>query len=226
MIIIINDWSSQNEVFVVESLITGGLFVKSALPQSLVKTVRVAPNSSLVLVDSLGSMKIASLAERVNANRLLVPVAGDTPLVLQREAERLTLAGENIYVQIPAMCNGQLNRRLIQQLTSEGIPLAITGIVTRQMTSQLLDGLQPAAPVILMMAAATSYYDLIVSAALAQLFPEVQLVATANNINDLCMVKHLSLDGVVVDTELLPFFRRPIQGMTCRLADHEVQMAR
>ncbi|WP_373842650.1 hypothetical protein [Limosilactobacillus sp.] len=53
-----------------ESLITGGLFVKSALPQSLVKTVRVAPNSSLVLVDSLGSMKIASLAERVNANRL------------------------------------------------------------------------------------------------------------------------------------------------------------
>lgn len=209
-----------------ESLISGGLFVKSALPQNLVKTVRVAPNSSLVLVNSLGSMKVADLAERVNANRLLIPVVGDTPLVLQREAERLTLTGENVYVQIPAMCNGQLNHRLIQQLTSEGIPLAITGIVTRQMTSQLLDGLQPAAPVILMMAAVTSYYDLVVSAALAQLFPEVQLVATANNINDLCMAKRLSLDGVVIDTELLPFFRRPIQGMTCRLADHEVQMAR
>jgi hypothetical protein len=212
----------------VKSLISGGLFIKSSEPRVLAQAAASAPSSNLVLTAApAGSeTKLAELATAVSANRLVLPLAAsDDPARMRAAAERLTMLGDNVYVQVPAMSDGQLNLQLIQQLTQEGIPLAISGIATRQMVRQLLDGLHPAADMLFLMAGATSYYDLIVSAALAKLAPQVQLVATVTSLNYLCMISRLALDGVAVSDGFLPLLHRSVQGMTCQVNSRQIQLA-
>ncbi|WP_267201520.1 hypothetical protein [Limosilactobacillus kribbianus] len=210
-----------------KSLISGGLFIKSSEPRVLTQAAVQVPNSNLVLTatPAKGAAALAQLAKTVSANRLVLPLLAGTPSQIQAAAERLTLLGDNVYVQVPTMSDGQLNLRLIQQLTQEGIPLALSGIATRQMVRQLLDGLNPVADMLFLMAGATSYYDLIVGSALAKLVPQIQLIATAESLNDLCMVNRLALDGVAVGDSLLPFLRRSVQGMTCQVDSQQIQLA-
>lgn len=209
-----------------KSLISGGLFIKSSEPHVLTRAAAQAPNSNLVLTAAPAKKEAAELAIAVSANRLVLPLAAsDDSARMRAAAEQLTMLGGNVYVQVPAMSDGRLNLQLIQQLTQEGIPLAIGGIATRQMVRQLLDGLHPAADMLFMMAGATSYYDLIVSAALAKLAPQIQLVATANSLNYLCMISRLALDGVAVSDGFLPLLHRSVQGMTCQVNSRQIQLA-
>ncbi|MFR0771512.1 MAG: hypothetical protein ACLSH6_05605 [Limosilactobacillus pontis] len=134
------------------------------------------------------------------------------------QAEEMSLLGDNVYVQVPAMTKGQLNTALIHDLLTEGVPLAVTGLVTRQAVKRVLDqAIATTTPLLIMMEPATAYYDLIVSTALAHLFPAVQLVAGARDQLAICRVQRLDVDGVAITTDQTAI------GASCQLSSCQVQ---
>lgn len=208
-----------------------GFFIESSQPAVLKEIAGRYANSNLVLNgqtdNTLTRQVVGRLARQVQDQRLIVPLAAVTPLAMRAEAENLALQGENIYVQIPVMTAGQPNYDLIATLLSEGVAVAVTGLVSRRMADRLLTGLPDEAPLILMMEPATAYYDLVVSAAIAKIFPQVQLVLRAANIEEAIAAIPLKLDGITLSADLFGLYRqlavRPA-GRACRLTDHRVQV--
>lgn len=68
-----------------------------------------------------------------------------------------------------------------------------------------------------MMSAATAYYDLIVSTALAHLFPTVQLVVGAPNQLAILRAQRLAVDGVNITADQLATAQEPVVGAACQL---------
>lgn len=206
-----------------------GFFIESPQPSVLKEVAKRHASSNLVLKrqagDAVSRQAVARLARQVQGQRLIVPLVATSPLAMQREAEDLSLQSENIYVQIPIMTAGQTNYRLIDTLLSEGVAVAVTGLASRRMVDCLLTGLPCEAPLILMMEPAAAYYDLVVSAAIAKIFPQVQLVLRAANVEEAIAALPLRLDGVVLPADLFGLYRqlamRPA-GSACRLADRRV----
>lgn len=208
-----------------------GFFIESPQPAVLKEVAGRYANSNLVLkgqTDSvLTQQAVDRLARQVQGQRLIVPLAAATPLAMRAEAEDLTLQGANIYVQIPVMTAGQPNYDLIATLLSEGVAVAVTGLASRRMVDRLLTGLPDEAPLILMMEPATAYYDLVVSAAIAKIFPQVQLVLRAANIEEAIAAIPLKLDGITLSADLFGLYRQLVMrpaGRACHLADHRISM--
>ena len=102
--------------------------------------------------------------------------------------------------------------------------MAVTGIATRQAVKRVLDqATATTTPLIIMMEAATSYYDLIVSTALAHLFPAVQLVAETPDQLAILRAQRLAVDGVAITTDQLLTIYQPDVGACCQLSSHQVQ---
>lgn len=148
----------------------------------LTAVAEVDDGYGLVLNPTGAHVDVRQLAGELAGHRLLLPLTVTTSRQMRRQAEELSLLGDNVYVQVPVMTAGQFNTALIHDLLAEGVPLAVTGLATRQAVKRVLDqAVASQTPLLLMMSAATAYYDLIVSTALAHLFPTVQLVVGAPN---------------------------------------------
>ena len=202
----------------------GGFFISSADP-AILTTAAVANGScGLILKQLSPQMNVRRLASALASHRLLLPLTVTTPQQLRAQAEELSLVGDNVYVQVPVMTAGQPNTALIHDLLEEGVPLAVTGIATRQAVKRVLDqATATTTPLIIMMGAATSYYDLIVSTALAHLFPAVQLVAETPDQLAILRAQRLAVDGVAITTDQLLTIYQPDVGACCQLSSHQVQ---
>lgn len=136
------------------------------------------------------------------ANRVLVTVAGDDPALIQAQAEELTLLADNVWVQVPVMTAGCFNEELIGRLLSEGVPLAVRGVASKQQVYQLLTAASAySTPLLINLCPAMSRYDVIVSVALAHLMPQVQVISKALNTDDFWDIQELHLDGVILDKQ-------------------------
>lgn len=202
----------------------GGFFISSADP-AILTTAAVANGScGLILKQPSLQMNVRRLVSDLASHRLLLPLTVTTPQQLRVQAEELSLVGDNVYVQVPVMTAGQPNTALIHDLLEEGVPLAVTGIATRQAVKRVLDqATATTTPLIIMMEAATSYYDLIVSTALAHLFPAVQLVAETPDQLAILRAQRLAVDGVAITTDQLLTIYQPDVGACCQLSSHQVQ---
>lgn len=199
----------------------GGYFISSADPAILTTAAAVDGSCGLVLRRLSPQMNVRRLASDLDSHRLLLPLTVTTLQQMRVQAEELSLVGDNVYVQVPVMTAGQLNTALIHDLLVEGVPLAITGVATRQAVKRVLD--QATAiqtPLIIVMGAATSYYDLIVSTALAHLFPTVQLVAEVADQLAILRAQRLAVDGVVLAADQLVTISQPEVGARCQLSGH------
>lgn len=166
-------------------------------------------------------MNVRRLASDLDSHRLLLPLTVTTLQQMRAQAEELSLVGDNVYVQVPVMTAGQLNTALIHDLLVEGVPLAITGVATRQAVKRVLDqATATQTPLIIVMGAATSYYDLIVSTALAHLFLTVQLVAEVADQLAILRAQRLAVDGVVLAADQLVTISQPEVGARCQLSGH------
>ncbi|MDD6432647.1 MAG: hypothetical protein PUF79_05905 [Lactobacillaceae bacterium] len=202
----------------------GGFFISSANP-AILTTAAVANGScGLVLRQLSPRMNVRRLANGLASHRLLLPLTVTTPQQMRIQAEELSLVGDNVYVQVPVMTAGKPNTALIHDLLEEGVPLAITGVATRQSVKRILDqATATTTPLIIMMGAATSYYDLIVSTALAHLFPAVQLVAETPDQLAILRAQRLTVDGVMITADQLLTIYQPNVGACCQLSSHQVQ---
>lgn len=202
----------------------GGFFISSADP-AILTTAAVANSScGLILKQLSPQMNVRRLASDLASHRLLLPLTVTTPQQLRAQAEELSLVGDNVYVQVPVMTAGQPNTALIHDLLEEGVPLAVTGVATRQAVKQVLDqATATTTPLIIMMGAATSYYDLIVSTALAHLFSTVQLVAETPDQLAILRAQRLAVDGVAITADQLLTIYQPDVGACCQLSSHQVQ---
>ncbi|MFQ9705993.1 MAG: hypothetical protein ACLRX6_02760 [Limosilactobacillus pontis] len=196
----------------------GGFFISSADPAILMAAAAIDDSCSLVLSQASLQVDVRQLANILASHRLLLPLTITTPQQMRIQAEEMSLLGDNVYVQVPAMTKGQLNTALIHDLLTEGVPLAVTGLVTRQAVKRVLDqAIATTTPLLIMMEPATAYYDLIVSTALAHLFPAVQLVAGARDQLAICRVQRLDVDGVAITTDQTAI------GASCQLSSCQVQ---
>ena len=196
----------------------GGFFISSANP-AILTTAAVANGScGLILKQPSPQMNVRRLVSDLASHRLLLPLTVTTPQQLRVQAEELSLVGDNVYVQVPVMTAGQPNTALIHDLLEEGVPLAVTGIATRQAVKRVLDqATATTTPLIIMMEAATSYYDLIVSTTL------VQLVAETPDQLAILRAQRLAVDGVAITTDQLLTIYQPDVGACCQLSSHQVQ---
>ncbi|MGN1279331.1 MAG: hypothetical protein ACI4T4_01460 [Limosilactobacillus sp.] len=199
----------------------GGYFISSADPAILTTAAAVDDSCGLILRRLSPQMNVRRLASDLASHRLLLPLTVTTRQQMQAQAEELSLVGDNVYVQVPVMTAGQFNTALIHDLLVEGVPLAITGVATRQAVKRVLDqATATQTPLIIVMGAATSYYDLIVSTALAHLFPPVQLVAEATDQLAILRAQRLAVDGVVLTADQLVATYQPEVGARCQLSGH------
>lgn len=199
----------------------GGYFISSADPAILTTAAAVDGSCGLVLRRLSPQMNVRRLASDLDSHRLLLPLTVTTLQQMRVQAEELSLVGDNVYVQVPVMTAGQLNTALIHDLLVEGVPLAITGVATRQAVKRVLDqATATQTPLIIVMGAATSYYDLIVSTALAHLFPTVQLVAEVADQLAILRAQRLAVDGVVLAADQLVTISQPEVGACCQLSSH------
>lgn len=193
----------------------GGFFISSADP-AILTTAAVANGScGLILKQLSPQMNVRRLASDLASHRLLLPLTVTTPQQLRVQAEELSLVGDNVYVQVPVMTAGQPNTALIHDLLEEGVPLAVKRVLDQATATTT--------PLIIMMEAATSYYDLIVSTALAHLFPAVQLVAETPDQLAILRAQRLAVDGVAITTDQLLTIYQPDVGACCQLSSHQVQ---
>lgn len=93
----------------------------------------------LVLNPTGAHVDVRQLAGELAGHRLLLPLTVTTSRQMRRQAEELSLLGDNVYVQVPVMTAGQFNTALIHDLLAEGVPLAVTGLATRQAVKRVLD---------------------------------------------------------------------------------------
>lgn len=202
----------------------GGFFISSADP-AILTTAAVANGScGLILKQLSPQMNVRRLASSLASHRFLLPLTVTTAQQLRTQAEELSLVGDNVYVQVPVMTAGQPNTALIHDLLEEGVPLAVTGIATRQAVKRVLDqATATTTPLIIMMGAATSYYDLIVSTALAHLSPAVQLVVETPDQLAILRAQRLAVDGVAITADQLLTIYQPDVGACCQLSSHQVQ---
>lgn len=214
-----------------QTLNSTGIFIESSSPKVLQSYADRYPNCNLVLrwrgtsADYVN--QVARLASQVPAQRLLVPLTASTPATMQAQAEELSLLGDNIYVLMPTMTAGRFNYALIRLLLTEGVPVAVTGLVTRQMVDSLLTGLASETSLLLMMDQATAYYDLIVSAAITKIYPQAQLVFKVTQLPAILTTLQLSLDGLLLSAPLFDLYQeltRMPHGAACRLADRQLQV--
>lgn len=199
----------------------GGYFISSADPAILTTAAAVDGSCGLVLRRLSPQMNVRRLVRALASHRLLLPLTVTTLQQMRTQAEELSLVGDNVYVQIPVMTAGQSNTTLIHDLLEEGVPLAITGVATRQTVKRILDQVSASqTPLLIMMSAATSYYDLIVSTALAHLFPTVQLVAEAADQLAILRAQRLAVDGVALAADQLVTISQSEVGACCQLSGH------
>lgn len=199
----------------------GGLFISGADPAMLRAAAALDDGCGLVLNSIESRVDVHQLAGDLASHRLLLPLTVTAPRQMRAQAEELSLGGDNVYVQVPAMTAGQPNTALIHDLLAEGVPLAVTGLATRQAVKRVLDqATASATPLLLMMGAATAYYDLIVSTALAHLFPAVQLVVTARDQLALLRAQRLAVDGVAITVDQLLDVAQPATGAACQLSGY------
>lgn len=175
-------------------------------------TVRMLEDRSLKLSPSL-------------ANRVIVPVNGTDPQSIRRRAERLTLVGDNVWVQVPVMTAGHFNKALIKQLLSEGVPLAVNGVASKKQAYQLLTITGAySTPLLLNLCSAMSRYDVIVSVALAHLMPQVQVISKAWTSDDFWDLQDLHLDGIILSQQLyanLDALTTSTIGQSCNVKTHQ-----
>lgn len=184
----------------------------------LTAVAEVDDGCGLVLNSTGAHVDVRQLAGELAGHRLLLPLTVTTSRQMRRQAEELSLLGDNVYVQVPVMTAGQFNTALIHDLLAEGVPLAVTGLATRQAVKRVLDqAVASQTPLLLMMSAATAYYDLIVSTALAHLFPTVQLVVGAPNQLAILRAQRLAVDGVNITADQLATAQEPVVGAACQL---------
>lgn len=196
----------------------GGFFISSADPAILMAAAAIDDSCNLVLSQASLQVDVRQLANILASHRLLLPLTVTTPQRMRIQAEEMSMLGDNVYVQVPAMTKGQLNTALIHDLLTEGVPLAVTGLVTRQAVKRVLDqAIATTTPLLIMMEPATAYYDLIVSTALAHLFPAVQLVAGARDQLAIRRAQRLDVDGVAITTDQTAI------GASCQLSSYQVQ---
>lgn len=201
-----------------QTLFQGGIFINSADPAILRAAAAVDDGCGLVLNQAGSQSTSRQLAADLAGHRLLLPLTTTTSYQQRTQAEELSLLGDNVYVQVPAMTAGQPNRSLIHDLLTEGVPLAITGLATRQSVKWVLDqAMTSQTPLLIMMAPATAYYDLIVSTALAHLFPAVQLVVGARDQLAILRAQRLGVDGVALTVDQLLAAVQPATGAACQL---------
>jgi hypothetical protein len=208
----------------VQTSFQGGVFISSTEPTILTASALVNGSCGLVLRRASSRVNFRQLARNLASHRLLLPLTVTAPHQMQAQAEELSLVGDNVYVQVPVMTAGQPNVALIHRLLMEGVPLAVTGVVTRQAVKRILDqATATTTPLIIMMGAATSYYDLIVSTALAHLFPAVQLVAETLDQLAILRAQRLAVDGVVLTADRLLTIYQPDVGACCQLGSRQIQ---
>lgn len=211
-----------------ETLIQTGLFIASPRCETLVRAASRYQSCNLVLTKAVAldyEERIAALAQRLSANRLLVPLMPGSPARMQEQAERLTLAGDNMYVQIPAVVGGQSRITLIHRLLDEGVALAVTNLADRETVCRILDGLTNDTPLILMVDGRATYYDRLITVTLAHVFPQVQVVFATPDAVALFGAQQLGADGCLIDDHTIDQVDRFSQGISCCLADHQVQFA-
>lgn len=194
----------------------GSLFVQGPDSTELTAYANLAPACGVVLTHGKRD-GLKELAKRVSSHRLLLPLTVSGPALMREQAEQLSLLGDNVYVQLPIMTAGHTNEQLICCLLEEGVALAITGVVTRQQVKRILDQANAETPLLIMMSAATSYYDLIVSTALAHIFPTVQLLVATPDRLAIHRAHRLMVDGIVVAPEQLTQVWHPNIGACCHL---------
>lgn len=205
-----------------------GCFIESTQPLTLERYANRYPECNLVLKHNGTANhyleQVKSLAQNVAAQRLLVPVQVRTLKQMQAQAEAISLLNDNIYVQIPIMTTGCYNYSLIETLLSEGVPVAVTGLVTRSMVTKLLADSSSETPLILMLNQATAYYDLIVCTAVTKLYPQAQLVMRVTELTTLIRDHSLALDGISLTPALLGSYQRLLTlpaGANCQLTDRQ-----
>lgn len=184
----------------------------------LTAVAEVDDGCGLVLNPTGAHVDVRQLAGELAGHRLLLPLTVTTSRQMRRQAEELSQLGDNVYVQVPVMTAGQFNTALIHDLLAEGVPLAVTGLATRQAVKRVLvQAVASQTPFLLMMSAATAYYDLIVSTALAHLFPTVQLVVGARDQLAILRAQRLAVDGVNITADQLATAQEPVVGAACQL---------
>lgn len=199
----------------------GGFFISGADPAMLRAAAAIDDGCGLVLNSAESRIDVHQLAGELASHRLLLPLTVTDPRQMRTQAEELSLCGDNVYVQVPVMTAGQPNTTLIHDLLAEGVPLAVTGLATRQAVKRVLDqATASATPLLLLMGAATAYYDLIVSTALAHLFPTVQLIAAARDQLAILRAQRLAVDGVVITVDQLLDVTQPATGAACQLSGY------
>lgn len=158
-------------------------------------------------------------------NRIIVPVTATKPAQIRRQAEKLTLLGDNVWVQLPVMTNGTFNGNVVRQLLHEGIPLAVSGVASKQQAYQLLRSANAeTAPLLLELCPAASRYDAIVTVALAHLLPQVQVISKAQASADFWDIQKLGLDGAIFDQPQLTRLRQLAAddgGQVCDVLTHQ-----
>ena len=207
---------------VVQTLTHTGLFINGVNRGNLSR-LAVRSQDGLILSDATVAALGAGtwhLSATVT-NRVLTPINGDDVGKLQQRAEQLTLCGDNVWVQVPVMTAGQFNRGLIQQLLSEGVPLAVNGVASKQQAYQLLMIARDyPTPLLINLCPAIAHYDLVVSVALAHLLPQVQVVSPAPTMADFWAGSDLQLDGMILSPRqfaALQFLAASASGQTCSL---------
>lgn len=178
-----------------------GIFIDGVGWQDMVACADRCQDGLILDSATVGMLKDKSFHLPANlANRVLVTASGDDPAAIQAQAEELTLLGDNVWVQVPVMTAGRFNRDMLCHLLDEGVPLAVTGVASKQQAYQLLmlaSGYST--PLLVDLCPAMSRYDAIVSVALAHLMPQVQVISKAQGTEDFWDIQGLHFDGVILD---------------------------
>ncbi|WP_283622086.1 beta/alpha barrel domain-containing protein [Limosilactobacillus avium] len=204
-----------------------GMFIDQVAPGELSWRAQQNPDNGLRL-NVAGNQALSCLTREMLApvsNRVIIPTAAQTVAGVCRQAEQLTLLGDNVWVQVPVMIGGRFSGPLVRHLLAEGIPLVVAGVASKQQCYRLLQGMVGlSTPCLMELSPAMARYDTIVSVALAHQLSQVQVIGRAATPATVWLLQHLRFDGAVVT--LLVYARvtclnQPACGQACSVTTHE-----
>ncbi|KRM30016.1 MULTISPECIES: hypothetical protein [Limosilactobacillus] len=209
-----------------------GIFIDQVAPNELSWRAQQNPNNGFRL-SVAGEEALSRLrrSESINvSNRVIIPTDAQTIAGVCRQAEQLTLLGDNVWVQVPVMIGGQFCGPLIRHLLAAGVPLLVIGIASKRQCYHLLQeiALQEIAgfstPCLLELSPAMARYDTIVSVALAHHFSQVQVIGCAMTPAMVWALQHLHFDGAVMTPLVyaqLTCLNQPSIGQACSVKTHK-----
>ncbi|MGM9892617.1 hypothetical protein [Limosilactobacillus sp.] len=203
-----------------------GIFINHVSSRELTKLAQRGQDGLILDEQLVAALEAGSwhLPAGVN-NRIVLPVHGRDQTELRQRAEKLTLCGENVWVQVPVMTAGQFNQSLIAELLAEGVPLVVDGVASKQQVYHLLTiARETTTPLLMIFCPAMSRYDAIVGLALAHLLSQVQVISPVRTVAEYWLSHNLQFDGVIVNHQQLTALHRLVAsaaGQTCNVHTHQ-----